>query len=129
MLKPSGESRPQYSGQCEHATAEYLRHRVEPFRTLFGATAVFSELRTTLNFIWDVPWKNQGGILELIRDRLLALLMVIGSGFVLLSSLLLNILLSVAADWLQLLPIGWIGLGQMPALSFHPDNPALCTNL
>ncbi|MEZ4864997.1 MAG: YihY/virulence factor BrkB family protein [Caldilineaceae bacterium] len=88
------------------------------FGLFFGATAIFSELRTTLNFIWDVPWENEGGIRELIRDRILALIMVIGSGIVLLSSLLLNIILTSAADWVRLLPFGWSGLSQVVSFLF-----------
>ncbi|HRW04892.1 MAG TPA: YihY/virulence factor BrkB family protein [Caldilineaceae bacterium] len=86
------------------------------FGLFFGATAIFSELRTTLNFIWDVPGENQGGVGDFIRNRLLALVMVLGSGLVLLSSLLLNVILSVAADWIRLLPFGWSGLS--PFISF-----------
>lgn len=88
------------------------------FGLFFGATAVFTELRITLNFIWDVPWENQMGLRELIWNRFLALLMVIISGFILLSSLLLNIALSVAADWVRLLPFGWSGLGQVVSFLF-----------
>lgn len=88
------------------------------FGLFFGATAIFSELRTTLNFIWDVPWENQGGVGDFIRNRLLALVMVISSGFVLLCSLFLNVILTVAADWIRLLPFGLSGLNQLISLAF-----------
>lgn len=88
------------------------------FGLFFGATAIFSELRTTLNFIWDVPGENQDGVGGFIQNRLLALVMVIGSGFVLLSLLLLNIFLTVAVEWLRLLPFGWIGLSQIVSVLF-----------
>lgn len=84
----------------------------------FGATAIFSELRNTLNLIWDVPLRRDWGIRDIILDRLLALLMVFISGLILLPSILISIVLSVAEDWVQLLPFEWSGFGHIFSFLF-----------
>lgn len=88
------------------------------FGLFFGATAVFTELRRTLNLIWDVPEQTTRGVRKIVVNRLLALLMVISSGFILLSSLLLDIVLSVAADWLSFLPLDSFVFSQVSRFLF-----------
>lgn len=62
---------------------------------LLGATAVFVELQSALNTIWGVKLKpGGGGFLKFITDRLLSFAMVLGVGFLLLVSLILNAVLS-----------------------------------
>jgi len=64
---------------------------------LFGATGVFVELRDALNLIWKVP--NSGGVLRgLLRGRLLAFNIVVGTGFILIVSLLVSTALAALAD-------------------------------
>ena len=59
---------------------------------LFGASIVFNELRQALNTIWEVkgPDAFREGVVNLIRNRLVALAMVAGIGFLLLVSLVLS---------------------------------------
>jgi membrane protein len=57
---------------------------------LFGASGVFGELQTAMNAIWDVPAKNQSGIWAFIRGRFLSFAMVLGTGFLLLVSLIIS---------------------------------------
>ena len=57
---------------------------------LFGASAVFLELRDSLNTIWEVPAPKTDGlrsILVIIRDRLFSFGLVLAVGFLLLVSL------------------------------------------
>jgi membrane protein len=54
---------------------------------LFGASRIFTELRDALNHIWGVDRAGQSIIRMAVRDRLLAFLMVLGTGFLLLASL------------------------------------------
>jgi len=62
---------------------------------LFGASGVFAELQGALNTVWRVPGrKPEGGILSLVRARLLSFSLVCGSAFLLLSSLVVSALLS-----------------------------------
>lgn len=57
---------------------------------LFGASAVFVELHSALNTIWEVAPKPGQGILGEIRDRFLSFAMVLGVAFLLLVSLVLS---------------------------------------
>lgn len=57
---------------------------------LFGASAVFVELQSAMNTIWDVEPKPGRGILGEVRDRFLSFAMVLGVAFLLLVSLVLS---------------------------------------
>jgi membrane protein len=61
---------------------------------LAGATAVFVELQDALNDIWGVERKPGRGAQHFIKDRLLSFAMVLGIGFLLLVSLVLNAVLA-----------------------------------
>jgi membrane protein len=61
---------------------------------LFGASGVFGQLQEAMNTIWDVPAKKGGGIWGMIRSRFLSFTMVLGTGFLLLVSLLLSALIA-----------------------------------
>jgi len=63
---------------------------------LFGATGVFVELRDALNLIWRVP-SGDGVLRGLLRGRLLAFNIVVGSGFLLMVSLLVSTALAALA--------------------------------
>ena len=57
---------------------------------LFGASGVFGQLQEAMNNIWNVPAKKSGGIWGMVRSRFLSFAMVLGTGFLLLISLLLS---------------------------------------
>jgi membrane protein len=57
---------------------------------LFGASGVFGQLQEAMNTIWEVPPKTGGGFWNMIRARFLSFAMVLGTGFLLLISLLLS---------------------------------------
>jgi membrane protein len=57
---------------------------------LFGASGVFGQLQDSLNTIWEVPPRAGPGIWGIIRDRFLSFAMVLGTGFLLLVSLVLS---------------------------------------
>jgi len=57
---------------------------------IFGASGVFGQLKDALNTIWDVEPREGGGILTLVKDRFLSFAMVLGVGFLLLVSLLID---------------------------------------
>mgnify|MGYP003575965772 CR=1 FL=1 len=61
---------------------------------LVSATGVFAQLQESLNIIWRVKVKSGGGILKLLKDRFLSLLAVLGTGFLLLISLIISAALS-----------------------------------
>lgn len=57
---------------------------------LFGASGVFGELQQSLNTIWDVKPKPDRGIWAAIKDKFLSFTMVLGTGFLLLISLVIS---------------------------------------
>lgn len=61
---------------------------------IFAASGVFAELQDSLNTIWGVKTKPGAGWASLIRDRFLSLSMVLGTGFLLLVSLLVSAVLA-----------------------------------
>jgi membrane protein len=66
---------------------------------LVGATTVFVQLQAALNRIWEVDVSAHGGaIRSFVKERLLSLAMVLGVGFLLLVSLLVNAGLSAVGD-------------------------------
>ncbi len=66
---------------------------------LFGASGVFTELRATLNLIWETKVKAAGGIWGLLRERLFSFGMVLAIGFLLLVSLVLSASLAAAGKF------------------------------
>ena len=72
----------------------------------FGATSVFAELKDSLDTIWEVKRKPGLGLWVMIKTQLLAFAIVVGSGFLLLVSLLLTAILTALSHWLeQWLPV------------------------
>lgn len=60
---------------------------------IIGATTVFGELQDSINMIWSVKAKPKRGWVKLLKDRLLSGSLIIGLGFLLLVSLVVNGLL------------------------------------
>jgi len=67
---------------------------------LFGASGVFTELRSALNTIWDVQPKGPTGWQGLIIQHLFSLGMLLSVGFLLLVSLMLSTALSFVSSYL-----------------------------
>lgn len=55
-----------------------------------GAAGVFGQLQDSLNTIWEVQSKSWDGLLAFLRRRFLSIVMVLGTGFLLLVSLILT---------------------------------------
>ena len=64
---------------------------------LFGASGVFGQLQYSMNAIWGVKARKNSGIWSLLRARFLSLAMVLGTGFMLLLSLVLTTVLTAIA--------------------------------
>jgi len=70
-----------------------------------GATGVFTEIQGSINFIWSVRAKPKKGWLKFIMNRLISFSLVVGMGFILLVSLIVNALLTLLSDKLtRLIP-------------------------
>ena len=73
---------------------------------LFGASGVFTELRSALNLIWEVKPEETSGIMGLLRERFFSFGMVLSIGFLLLVSLVLSTVLAAMGKFFGgLLPI------------------------
>src|SRR5438270_10167008 len=68
---------------------------------IIGATGVFTEMQGSINFIWSVKAKPKKGWLKYLGNRLLSFSLVVGLGFVLLVSLIVNALLTILSDRLM----------------------------
>ena len=64
----------------------------------FGATGVFADMQDSLNYIWCIKAKPKLGILKYVTTRLLSFSLVIGLGFLLMVSLVINTVLKLITD-------------------------------
>jgi membrane protein len=67
---------------------------------LFGATGVFAQMQDSMNTIWKAKPPTTNGIVEFLRVRLVSFSMVLGTGFLLLVSLLLSAAIAALGDYL-----------------------------
>ena len=68
---------------------------------LLGATAIFAELQTDLDRIWEVPAKAKpSGIWGWLRSRVLSFGLVLGLAFMLMISLVVSAALAATSEWL-----------------------------
>jgi membrane protein len=73
---------------------------------LFGASGVFTELRSALNLIWEVNPEETSGVVALLRERFFSFGMVLSIGFLLLVSLVVSTVLAAVGKFFGgLLPI------------------------
>jgi membrane protein len=71
------------------------------FLLLLGATAIFSELQSDLDRIWQVPAKNKpSGVWGWLRSRVLSFGLVLGLAFMLMMSLVVSAVLAASGEWL-----------------------------
>jgi membrane protein len=68
---------------------------------LFGASGVFAQLQDALNTIWEVRPKPGRGLLSMLRQRFVSFTMVLGTGFLLLVSLVVSAALAAAGRYFQ----------------------------
>jgi membrane protein len=72
---------------------------------IYGATNFFSQLRDALNTLWNVrpkPYNHMfGGVVEIVRDRLLGTGMVIVLSIILMAALALSASLTALNGWLK----------------------------
>jgi membrane protein len=68
---------------------------------IFGASGVFIEIQSSINYIWSIKAKPQKGWLKFIKDRLLSFSLIAGVGFLLIVSLFINTLMDILSGQLQ----------------------------
>ncbi|GAA0877920.1 YihY/virulence factor BrkB family protein [Algoriphagus jejuensis] len=68
---------------------------------IFSSTTVFFALQSAINKIWNIEAKPEKGFVKYLLNRLLSLAMVIGIGFVLMVSLVVEALLVIFKKFIQ----------------------------
>ena len=78
---------------------------------LFGAGGVFGQLQDALNTVWGVKRRSGRGWKGLVKDRFLSFAMVLGTGFLLLTSMIASAILQSLSEYvgsiLSLSPAVW----------------------
>lgn len=69
---------------------------------IFGTTGVFTEIQGSINYIWSIKATPKRGWVKYITDRLLSFSLVVGIGFLMLVTLLINLLMDALVHRLQL---------------------------
>lgn len=80
---------------------------------LFGASGVFGELQQSLNAIWDIEPKPDRGWLAGVKDKFFSFSMVLGTGFLLLISLVISAGLTAMGNFITGLLPGWDLIAQI----------------
>ncbi len=68
---------------------------------MLGASGVFGQLKDALNTIWNVEKKKAAGITGFIKERFLSMAMVLGIGFLLLVTLVLDTAISAMGGYVS----------------------------
>jgi membrane protein len=69
---------------------------------VIGASGVFSEIQSSINFIWKAGSNTQGkGLINFVRNKLLSFSLIAGVAFILLVSLIVNALVDVLSERLK----------------------------
>jgi membrane protein len=66
---------------------------------IITASSVFSEVQTALNVIWRAPPPERDTMLHLIRNKLVSIGLVLGTGVLLLASLVATAVLAAVTTW------------------------------
>lgn len=85
---------------------------------IFASTTIFVQIQEGINFIWDVKPKPKKGWKQMLLNRAISFSMVLGLGFLLITSLLLNGIIAALSDVigqyfpeLSLYLLNWINVG------------------
>lgn len=65
---------------------------------LIGASGVFAEIQSSINYIWGLKAKPNKGLIKFVKNRLMSFSMIAAVGFLLLVSLMLNTVMDVLND-------------------------------
>ncbi|CAN5497698.1 N/A [soil metagenome] len=86
---------------------------------IFGATTVFGELQNALDRIWHSPaLKKGGGLLKLLKTRMLSFGMILGIAFLLMVSLVTSAAIAALGAWWSPMFGGWEILAQFVTFVF-----------
>ena len=66
---------------------------------LFSASSVFTEVQAALNVIWRAPAQERDTWIHLVRNKLLSIAFVLGTGVLLLASLVATAVMAAVTSW------------------------------
>ncbi|HEY6900575.1 MAG TPA: YihY/virulence factor BrkB family protein, partial [Puia sp.] len=87
-----------YTQQTQHTMAGAI---IAGIILVVGATGVFTEIQSSINYMWSIQAKPKKGWLKLIFNRLISFSLIIGFGFISMVALLVNSLMDLLSGWLQ----------------------------
>ncbi|RYZ99037.1 MAG: YihY/virulence factor BrkB family protein [Sphingobacteriaceae bacterium] len=85
---------------------------------LLGASSIFLEIQDSLNIIWRVKAKPKKGWVKMLQNRFLSFSLIVSLGFLLLTSLLVNVVISAISDKLKEFLPNFIGETAVFAINF-----------
>lgn len=85
----------QIISHVQHTHATRIGALIGIIILVLGATGVFTEMQSSINFIWSVRAKPKKGWLKYMSNRLISFSLVLGLGFLLLVSLIANALMAL----------------------------------
>lgn len=103
------------NGMANHATTGIAAGVLGFIMWLVGASAVFLELYDDLNYIWDIRIPQGSTIGDVVRNRLFAFGLVIGTGLLFTLSLAANVAIQTAEKYV-------LGIVNIPAAVFATAN-------
>jgi len=68
---------------------------------IIGASTVFIDIQDSINIIWKVKAKPKRGWIKILKDRLISSSLIVGLGFLLIVSLMVNGALLALSEWLK----------------------------
>jgi len=71
---------------------------------VYSATSIFTEIQSSINYMWSVKARPKRGWLKIITDRLISLVLIVGLGLLLIASLLLTVIGDMINGQLQRFP-------------------------
>ena len=86
---------------AEHSEKKGLAATLGIVTLIIGASSVFGQLQTTLDFIWGSPRKDTVPWWRIMRARLLSFGLIMGVGFLLMVSLIVSAAVAALGEWLN----------------------------
>jgi membrane protein len=68
---------------------------------IFGATGIFTEIQSSINYLWSIRAKPKRSWLKYITDRLLSFLLILSMGLLMILALLINIIFDLLSGRLH----------------------------
>ncbi|WP_447980268.1 YihY/virulence factor BrkB family protein [Candidatus Nitrospira bockiana] len=99
--KPGSEAMANMLHSAGHPVHGTVATLVSLVTLIVVSMGMFSELQDALNVIWRIPGKGRSVLWGVVRRRLLSFILVIGTGFLLVMSLIMNAVLAAVGKFVH----------------------------